>query len=188
MLTKRVIPCLDVNQGRVVKGVQFVDIQDAGDPAEVARCYNAEGADEITFLDITASSDRREIMLDLVTRVAAEVFIPMTVGGGVRTISDIRDLHRAGADKIAINTAAISNPRFVEEAATKVGAQCIVVAIDAKRCGAAPRCYPSHCLWRCRRAATLGRRHSEGQSRCRIGGEYLPLPRVFHRRSQTLHE
>ena len=134
-LTKRVIPCLDVAGGRVVKGVRFVDIKDAGDPAEVARCYNEEGADEITFLDITASSDRREIMIDLVTRVAAEVFIPMTVGGGVRNVDDIRNLHHAGADKIAINTAAIENPKFVNEAVSKVGSQCVVVAIDAKRRG-----------------------------------------------------
>ena len=133
-LTKRVIPCLDVAAGRVVKGVRFVDIKDAGDPAEVARCYNQEGADEITFLDITASSDRRDIMIDLVTRVAAEVFIPMTVGGGVRNVDDIRNLHRAGADKIAINTAAIENPEFVKEAVSKVGSQCVVVAIDAKYC------------------------------------------------------
>ena len=138
-LTKRVIPCLDVAGGRVVKGVRFVDIKDAGDPAEVARCYNEEGADEITFLDITASSDRREIMIDLVTRVAAEVFIPMTVGGGVRNVDDIRSLHHAGADKIAINTAAIENPKFVEEAVSKVGSQCVVVAIDAKRCGGESR-------------------------------------------------
>ena len=134
-LAKRIIPCLDVAAGRVVKGVQFVDIKDAGDPAEVARCYNEEGADEITFLDITASSDRRDIMIDLVTRVAAEVFIPMTVGGGVRNVADIRNLHRAGADKIAINTAAIENPEFVAEAVSKVGSQCVVVAIDAKRYG-----------------------------------------------------
>ena len=132
-LAKRIIPCLDVAAGRVVKGVQFIDIKDAGDPAEVARCYNEEGADEITFLDITASSDRRDIMIDLVTRVAAEVFIPMTVGGGVRNVADIRNLHRAGADKIAINTAAIENPEFVAEAVSKVGSQCVVVAIDAKR-------------------------------------------------------
>ena len=138
-LTKRVIPCLDVAGGRVVKGVRFVDITDAGDPAEVARCYNDEGADEITFLDITASSDRREIMINLVTRVAAEVFIPMTVGGGVRNVDDIRNLHHAGADKIAINTAAIENPEFVEEAVSKVGSQCVVVAIDAKRCGSEAR-------------------------------------------------
>ena len=138
-LTKRIIPCLDIKGGRVVKGVQFINIKDAGDPVEVARCYNKEGADEITFLDITASSDRREIMIDLVTRVAAEVFIPMTVGGGVRTVDDIRKLHQAGADKIAINTAAIENPKFVEPAVSKVGSQCVVVAIDARRCGDEPR-------------------------------------------------
>ena len=139
MLTKRVIPCLDINQGRVVKGVQFVDIRDAGDPVEVAKRYNDEGADEITFLDITASSDERDILLDLVSQVAAEVFIPMTVGGGVRSVEDIRRLHQAGADKIAINTAAIANPEIVAQAADKVGSQCVVVAIDAKRCGSEPR-------------------------------------------------
>lgn len=138
-LTKRVIPCLDITHGRVVKGVKFVDIRDAGDPVEVAQRYNEEGADEITFLDITASSDEREILLDLVSQVAAEVFIPMTVGGGVRSVEDIRRLHQAGADKVAINTAAIANPDIVEQAANKVGSQCVVVAIDAKRCGTEPR-------------------------------------------------
>ncbi len=131
-LAKRIIPCLDVDNGRVVKGVQFVDIRDAGDPVEVARRYNAEGADEITFLDITASSSERATLVDVVERVADEVFIPLTVGGGIRTLNDVRTLLNAGADKVGINTAAITHPYFVREASEKFGAQCIVVAIDAK--------------------------------------------------------
>lgn len=132
-LAKRVIPCLDVDNGRVVKGVRFVDIRDAGDPVEVARRYNDEGADEITFLDITASSDERETMVQVVEQVAGEVFIPLTVGGGIRKSDDIRRMLNAGADKVGINTAAISNPDFVREAAERFGSQCIVVSIDAKR-------------------------------------------------------
>lgn len=132
-LAKRIIPCLDVDRGRVVKGVQFVDIRDAGDPVEVARRYNEQGADEITFLDITASSDDRATTYDTVERMASQVFIPLTVGGGVRTVEDIRRLLNAGADKVSINTAAIHNPDFVREAAERFGSQCIVVAIDAKR-------------------------------------------------------
>lgn len=132
-LARRVIPCLDVNRGRVVKGVNFVNITDAGDPVEIAGRYNDEGADEITFLDITASSDGRDIMLGIVERVAGEVFMPLTVGGGVRDVEDIRRLHRAGADKIAINTAAVHDPDLVRRAVKKVGTQCIVVAIDAKK-------------------------------------------------------
>ena len=132
-LAKRIIPCLDVDDGRVVKGVQFVDIRDAGDPIEVAKRYDYEGADEITFLDITASSDNRNTMVHVVERVAAEVFIPLTVGGGIRKVEDIRTLLNAGADKIGINTAAVFNPEFVQQASDKVGSQCIVVAIDAKR-------------------------------------------------------
>jgi len=132
-LAKRIIPCLDVDQGRVVKGVKFVDIRDAGDPVEVARRYDAEGADEITFLDITSSSDDRETMVHVVEEVASEVFIPLTVGGGIRVLDDIRRMLNAGAYKVAINTAAVSRPEFVEEAAERVGSQCIVVAIDAKR-------------------------------------------------------
>jgi len=131
-LAKRVIPCLDVDRGRVVKGVNFVDIRDAGDPVEVARCYNEQGADEITFLDITASSDERDTMVHVVEQVAGEVFIPLTVGGGIRQIADIRRMLNAGADKVSINTAAIVNPDFVREAAERFGNQCIVVAIDAK--------------------------------------------------------
>ena len=132
-LAKRIIPCLDVDNGRVVKGVQFVDIRDAGDPVEIARRYDAEGADEITFLDITASSDNRETMVHVVEEVASQVFIPLTVGGGIRTVEDIRTMLNAGADKVGINTAAVFNPEFVKEAAEKFGSQCIVVAIDAKQ-------------------------------------------------------
>ena len=135
-LAKRIIPCLDVDRGRVVKGVQFVDIRDAGDPVEVARRYNEQGADEITFLDITASSEDRATTYDTVERMASQVFIPLTVGGGVRTVEDIRRLLNAGADKVSINTAAIHNPDFVREAAERFGSQCIVVAIDAKRVSA----------------------------------------------------
>jgi cyclase len=132
-LAKRIIPCLDVDAGRVVKGVKFVEIRDAGDPVEVARRYNEEGADEITFLDITASSDERDTIVHVVEQVASEVFIPLTVGGGIRKIEDIRRMLMAGADKVAINTAAVFNPEFVKEAAERFGSQCIVVAIDAKR-------------------------------------------------------
>ena len=132
-LAKRIIPCLDVDNGRVVKGVKFVEIRDAGDPVENARRYNLEGADEITFLDITASSDNRDTMAHVVEAVASEVFIPLTVGGGIREVSDIRRMLNAGADKVSINTAAIFNPEFVQEAAEKFGSQCIVVAIDAKK-------------------------------------------------------
>ncbi len=132
-LAKRIIPCLDVDQGRVVKGVQFEDIRDAGDPVEVSRRYNQEGADEITFLDITASHENRATTYETVSRMASEVFIPLTVGGGVREIHNIRDLLLAGADKVSINTAAVFDPEFVKRAADKFGSQCIVVAIDAKQ-------------------------------------------------------
>ncbi len=135
-LAKRIIPCLDVDAGRVVKGVRFVDIRDAGDPVEVARRYDQQGADEITFLDITASSDERETMVHVVEQVASEVFIPLTVGGGIRTLDDIRKMLIAGADKVSINTAAVNNPDFVNEASERFGSQCIVVAIDAKRISA----------------------------------------------------
>ncbi|VAX10206.1 Imidazole glycerol phosphate synthase cyclase subunit HisF [hydrothermal vent metagenome] len=135
-LAKRIIPCLDVDNGRVVKGVQFVDIRDAGDPVEIARRYDEQGADELTFLDITASSDNRETMVHVVEQVAGQVFIPLTVGGGIRTVEDIRCMLNAGADKVGINTAAVFNPEFVREAAEKFGSQCIVVAIDAKRVSA----------------------------------------------------
>jgi len=134
-LAKRVIPCLDVTAGRVVKGVNFVDLRDAGDPVEIAARYDAEGADELCFLDITASSDERDILLHVIEAVAAQVFIPLTVGGGVRRVEDVRRLLNAGADKVSINTAAVQNPALVEEASGKVGNQCIVVAIDAKRKG-----------------------------------------------------
>ena len=133
MLSKRIIPCLDVDNGRVVKGVKFVAIRDAGDPVEIARRYDLEGADELTFLDITASSDNRETMVHVVEQVAGEVFIPLTVGGGIRTLEDIRRMLNAGADKVSINTAAVFNPEFVREAAERFGSQCIVVAIDAKK-------------------------------------------------------
>ncbi len=133
MLTCRIIPCLDVRDGRVVKGVNFVDIRDAGDPVEVARRYNEEGADEVTFLDITASSDKRDIILDVVSRTAEQVFIPLTVGGGIRTLEDFRRILKAGADKISINSAPLKNPSFIDEAAWRFGTQCVVVAIDAKR-------------------------------------------------------
>ncbi len=135
-LAKRIIPCLDVDNGRVVKGVKFVDIRDAGDPVEVARRYDKEGADEITFLDITASSDDRDTIVHVVEHVAEEVFIPLTVGGGIRKLEDVRTILNAGADKVAINTAAVFNPDFVKEASDRVGAQCIVVAIDAKQTSA----------------------------------------------------
>ncbi len=134
-LAKRIIPCLDVDNGRVVKGVQFVDIRDAGDPVEVARRYDKEGADEITFLDITATHDNRDTIVHVVEQVASEVFIPLTVGGGIRTVDDIRTMLNAGADKVGINSAAVFNPDFVREAAEKFGSQCIVVAIDAKQTG-----------------------------------------------------
>ncbi len=133
MLTRRIIPCLDVKDGRVVKGVQFVELRDAGDPVEAAEAYDAQGADELTFLDITASHEKRGIILDVVARTAERVFMPLTVGGGVREIADIRNLLNAGADKVSINTAAVHRPEFVREAAERFGSQCIVVAIDARR-------------------------------------------------------
>jgi len=135
-LAKRVIPCLDVTAGRVVKGVNFVDLRDAGDPVEIAARYDGEGADELCFLDITASSDERDILLHVIEAVASRVFIPLTVGGGVRKVEDVRRLLNAGADKVSINTSAVHNPELVREASGIVGAQCIVVAIDAKRNGA----------------------------------------------------
>lgn len=139
-LAKRIIPCLDVDNGRVVKGTQFINIRDAGDPVEAAKRYNEQGADEITFLDITATSDARNTTLKMVEQVASQVFIPLTVGGGVRTLQDIRNLLNAGADKTSINSAAVKNPEFVQEAANHFGNQCIVVAIDAKK--------TSHQQWR----------------------------------------
>jgi cyclase len=133
MLCKRLIPCLDVHAGRVVKGVRFVDLRDAGDPVEAARAYDVQGADELVFLDITASHEEREIMLDVVRRTAEGIYMPLTVGGGVRSIEDIRTLLRAGADKVSLNTAALERPELIREAAQRFGSQCIVVAIDAKR-------------------------------------------------------
>ena len=132
MFTKRIIPCLEVNNGRVVKGVNFVNLKDAGDPVEIAKAYDREGADELVFLDITASSDNRKTAVEMVRKVAASVFIPFTVGGGIRTVEDFRSLLREGADKIAVNSAAIMNPDLIREAADKFGSQCVVVAIDAK--------------------------------------------------------
>lgn len=133
MFTKRIIPCLDVNGGRVVKGVNFVNLQDAGDPVEIAKAYDQAGADEVVFLDITASSDNRGTVVDMVRKVAEKVFIPFTVGGGIRSVEDIKTILREGADKISINSAAINNPELVREASLKFGSQCVVVAIDAKR-------------------------------------------------------
>ena len=133
MVSKRIIPCLDVKDGRVVKGIQFVNLRDAGDPVEVAKKYSDEGADEITFLDITASHEKRKTMIDVVERTASEVFVPLTVGGGLRTVDDVRELLLAGADKVTINTAAITDPEFVRRASDRFGSQCIVVAIDARR-------------------------------------------------------
>ncbi|MGI6777981.1 MAG: imidazole glycerol phosphate synthase subunit HisF [Acetivibrionales bacterium] len=135
MLTKRIIPCLDVHAGRVVKGINFVNIRDAGDPVEIAAMYDKSGADELVFLDITASSDARGIMLDVVSKVAEQVFIPFTVGGGIRTEEDIREILKAGADKVSVNSAALKRPELVSEAAWRFGSQCVVVAIDAKRKG-----------------------------------------------------
>jgi len=138
-LAKRIIPCLDVDRGRVVKGINFVGLRDAGDPVEIARHYNEQGADELTFLDITASSDERDLILHVVEAVASQVFIPLTVGGGVRKVEDVRRLLNSGADKVSINTAAVQNPQLVAEAAGRYGSQCIVVAVDAKRDPAAPQ-------------------------------------------------
>jgi cyclase len=133
MLAKRIIPCLDVTGGRVVKGVNFVELRDAGDPVEIAARYNDQGADELTFLDITATSDGRDLILHIIEAVASQVFIPLTVGGGVRTVADVRRLLNAGADKVSFNSAAVANPQVIRDASDKYGAQCIVVAIDAKK-------------------------------------------------------
>jgi len=140
-LAKRIIPCLDVNDGRVVKGVNFVDLKDAGDPVENARFYDEQGADELVFLDITASHEKRKIILDVVARTAEQVFMPLTVGGGIRTTSDIRDLLNAGADKVSLNTAAVQNPEIVRHSSLMFGSQCIVVAIDGKKTGRTPSGY-----------------------------------------------
>ncbi|MFC1667519.1 imidazole glycerol phosphate synthase subunit HisF [Candidatus Omnitrophota bacterium] len=139
MLTKRIIPCLDVKNGRVVKGIKFLNLKDAGDPVEVAQAYDKECADEVVFLDITASFEKRQTMLDVVRRTAETVFMPLTVGGGIRNLDDIRDLLNAGTDKVSINTAAVKDPGIVKKAAEKFGSQCIVVAIDAKRCGSSEK-------------------------------------------------
>jgi imidazole glycerol-phosphate synthase subunit HisF len=148
MLAKRIIPCLDVKNGRVVKGVNFVNLRDAGDPVEIATAYEKEGADELTFLDITASHEKRNIILDIVARTAENVFMPLTVGGGIRDLDDIRNLLNSGADKVAINTAAVNNPEFVRNAAERFGSQCIVVAIDAKRVNPTSKLIPSSFKWR----------------------------------------
>ena len=158
-LAKRIIPCLDVDAGRVVKGVRFVDIKDAGDPVEVARRYDAQGADEIALLDITASSDHRDTLLGVVEQVSGEVFIPLTVGGGVRQLDDVRRLLRAGADKISINTAAVERPQFIVEASAQFGNQCIVVAIDAKRVDAHDDDHDEEARWE---VFTHGGRKSSG--------------------------
>ena len=143
MLTKRIIPCLDVDAGRVVKGVSFVELRDAGDPAELASYYDQQGGDELVFLDITASSDSRDTMVDVVRRVSEQVFIPLTVGGGIRSVEDVRRMLQAGADKVSLNTAAVNEPALVREGAARFGNQCIVVAIDAKRVSAAGRAEPA---------------------------------------------
>ena len=148
MLAKRIIPCLDVKDGRVVKGVNFLNLRDAGDPVEIATVYEKEGADELTFLDITASHEKRDIILDIVARTAEKVFMPLTVGGGVKNLDDIRNLLNAGADKVAINTAAVANPEFVLDAARRFGSQCIVVAIDAKRVSSTRKPTDSKLTWR----------------------------------------
>ena len=158
-LAKRIIPCLDVDAGRVVKGVRFVDIKDAGDPVEVARRYDAQGADEIALLDITASSDHRDTLLGVVEQVSGEVFIPLTVGGGVRQLDDVRRLLRAGADKISINTAAVERPQFIVEASAQFGNQCIVVAIDVKRVDAHDDDHDEEARWE---VFTHGGRKSSG--------------------------
>ena len=145
MLAKRIIPCLDVKDGRVVKGVNFVSLRDAGDPVECAKTYNLSGADELVFLDITATLERRDTVINMVSRVADEVFIPFTVGGGIRTVEDIRDILNAGADKVSLNSAAVLNPDFVSEASKKFGSQCIVVAIDVKRREGQEDIFPSGC-------------------------------------------
>ena len=143
MLAKRVIPCLDVTAGRVVKGVNFVELRDAGDPVEIAARYNEQGADELTFLDITATSDERDLILHIIEAVASQVFIPLTVGGGVRSVQDVRRLLNAGADKVSFNSAAVADPQVIRDASAKYGAQCIVVAIDAKRRAPAPAAAPA---------------------------------------------
>ncbi len=161
MLTKRIIPCLDVKDGRVVKGINFVELRDAGDPVENARLYDEQGADELTYLDITASSERRKIFLDVVRRTAEEIFMPLTVGGGIRTLEDIRELLQAGADKISINTAAVQDPELIRRSSEKFGSQCIVVAIDAKRRD------PGGALW----ASADDAFHSENGDLGRLGAD-----------------
>ncbi|MCY0388357.1 imidazole glycerol phosphate synthase subunit HisF [Robbsia sp. Bb-Pol-6] len=146
-LAKRIIPCLDVNAGRVVKGINFLELRDAGDPVEVARRYDGEGADELTFLDITATADDRDLILPIIEAVASQVFIPLTVGGGVRTVADYRRLLNAGADKISVNSSAVANPQLIADAANKYGSQCVVVAIDAKRIAGGPAVGDAAARW-----------------------------------------
>jgi cyclase len=157
MLAKRIIPCLDVTAGRVVKGVNFVNLRDAGDPVELAARYNEQGADELVFLDITASSDNRDTMVDVVARTAREVFIPLTVGGGIRSVEDARRILHAGADKVSVNTAAVHRPELISELSAEFGAQAVVLAIDARRVAQASACDPTH--WN---VFTRGGRHDEG--------------------------
>ena len=169
MLAKRIIPCLDVKDGRVVKGVQFVDLRDAGDPVEAARAYDAQGADELVFLDITASHEGRDIMLDVVRRTAEGIYMPLTVGGGVRSVDDVRVLLRAGADKVSLNTAALARPDVIREAAERFGSQCIVVAIDARREGAAADSAPRWGVY------THGGRRATGRDAVAWAGEAMQL-------------
>src|SRR6266568_3913526 len=193
MLTKRIIPCLDVDRGRVVKGINFVGLRDAGDPVEIARRYNEQGADELTFLDITASSEERDLILHVVEEVAAQVFIPLTVGGGVRKVEDVRRLLNAGADKVSINTAAVQDPQLVAQATGRYGSQCIVVAIDAKRSGNRWEVFthggrrPGD-RERGRRRARASCRGRAGRPRGRRSGrEYLPFRRIHVARSKAIH-
>ena len=177
MLAKRVIPCLDVKDGRVVKGVRFVDLRDAGDPVEAALAYDAQGADELVFLDITASHEEREVMLDVVRRTAAGIYMPLTVGGGVRTVDDVRRLLRAGADKVSLNTAALARPELIREAAERFGSQCIVVAIDARRDGPSPASGPTETAGRTMRWSvyTHGGRRPAGRDAVEWAREAVAL-------------
>jgi len=167
MLTKRIIPCLDVHDGRVVKGTQFLDLRDAGDPVESAVAYNGQGADELVFLDITASSDERKTMVDVVARTAEKCFMPLTVGGGIRTVGDMREMLLAGADKVGVNTAAVNDPDVVSEGAETFGRQCLVVAIDAKRDGQGSWTVYTHGGTRPAWTRSPGRRRWTGAARAR---------------------
>ena len=177
MLAKRVIPCLDVKDGRVVKGIRFIDLRDAGDPVEAALAYDAQGADELVFLDITASHEEREVMLDVVRRTAADIYMPLTVGGGVRAVDDVRQLLRAGADKVSLNTAALAHPDLIREAAERFGSQCIVVAIDARREGPLPSPAPPQTAGRAARWSvyTHGGRRPAGRDAVEWAQEAVAL-------------